>query len=257
MRVIKDIQFGDRLELVRGPRYDEHISAVESVVSTNLKASPPKVTMSGGSAARRPKRLRDSDRAQPRSATPEAKRPKETSVDSQAKGSAPSRPLSCPSLPRPPPPPSHRHPPTPRPPPGLEAAGDQNTLLHFLCKATIDAIYAFLSGSLTQQPLGIFAKKRRRRTFLFLQTAVAKHPQRPLHRHVVAGASDLLRHRTAWGWYNKRTWVAHPICQTDEVGNQKATEVLAHISSEARHIVEQGKALQQKSEEDARRRGSE
>ena len=38
--------------------------------------------------------------------------------------------------------------------------------------------------------------------------------------------------------YNKRTQVAHPICQTDEVGNQKATEVLAHISSEAHHIVE-------------------
>ena len=53
------------------------------------------------------------------------------------------------------------------------------------------------------------------------------------------------------------TGVAHPICQTDEFGNQKASEVLAHILKEAHHIVEQGKALQQKTEEDARRRGSE
>ena len=101
-------------------------------------------------------------------------------------------------------------------------------------------------GSLTQQPLGRFAKKRRRRMFLFLQTAVAKHPERPLHQHVVDGARDLLGQRTAWGWYNKRTCVAHPICQTDEFGNQKASEVLAHILKEAHHIVE-----------DARRRGSE
>ena len=49
------------------------MSAVESVVSTNLKASPPKVTMSGGSAASQAKRLRDSsDRAQPGSAAPQA-----------------------------------------------------------------------------------------------------------------------------------------------------------------------------------------
>ena len=93
--------------------------------------------------------------------------------------------------------------------------------------------------------------------FRFLQTGVAEHPERPLYQHVVDGTHDLLGERKAWGWCNKRTRVAHPICQTDEVGNQKATEVLAHISSEAHHIVEQGKALQQKSEEDARRRGSE
>ena len=54
-----------------------HMSAVESVVSTNLKASPPKevirLTMSGGSAERRPKWLRySSDRAQPGSAAPQA-----------------------------------------------------------------------------------------------------------------------------------------------------------------------------------------
>ena len=101
-----------------------------------------------------------------------------------------------------------------------------------------DATYKFLEGSLTQQPLGRFAKKRRRRMFRFLQTAVAEHPERPLYQHVVDGAHDLLGERKAWGWYNKRTRVAHPICQTDEVGNQKATEVLAHISSEAHHIVE-------------------
>ena len=193
---------------MRGPHYDEHMSAVESVVSTNLEASPPKVTMSGGSAAPQAKRLGDSsDRAQPGSAAPEPKRSSETSVDSQAKGSALSRPPSRPSPPRPPSPPSRRRPPTPPRPPGLEAAAgqvvafsDQETLLLFLCTATGDATYKFLEGSLTQQPLGRFAKKRRRRMFLFLQTAVANHPQRPLHRHVVAGASDLLRHRTAWGW---------------------------------------------------------
>ena len=204
-----DTHFWDRIDLVRGRHYREYISAVKSVVSTNLKASPPKVTMSGGSAARRPKRLRDSDRAQPRSATPEAKRPMETSVDSQAKGSAPSRPPSRPSPPRPPSPPSRRRPPTPppRPPPGLEAAAgqvvafsDQETLLHFWCKVTVDAIYKFLEGSLTQQPLGRFAKKRRRRMFRFLQTAVAEHPERPLYHHVVDGAHDLLGERKAWGW---------------------------------------------------------
>ena len=71
-----DTHFGDRNDLVRGRHYREYMSAVESVVSTNLKASPPKVirlTMSGGSAARRPKRLRySSDRAQPGSAAPQA-----------------------------------------------------------------------------------------------------------------------------------------------------------------------------------------
>ena len=38
-----DTHFWDRLKLVPGPHYDEHMSAVESVVSTNLEASPPKV----------------------------------------------------------------------------------------------------------------------------------------------------------------------------------------------------------------------